>query len=91
MTDQFLTYTQRILQERQLHYGPPEENLVRIAKRWSLTLGQEITPQQVALCMMDVKLARLSHDPEHRDSIMDVAGYAACLNEINRHQEEQDL
>jgi hypothetical protein len=88
MTDQFLAYTQRILEERQLHYGPPEDNLSRIAKRWSLTLEREVTPQQVALCMIDVKLARLIHDPGHRDSIMDLAGYAACLNEINRHQEE---
>ena len=53
-----------------------------IAARWSMTLGVQITPAQVALCMIDVKLARLAHDPAHADSAIDVAGYAALLREV---------
>lgn len=87
--EQFLSHTLRILEDRHHSYGPPEENLTLIAKRWSSTLGHDITPQQVALCMLDVKIARLIHDPGHRDSLMDIAGYAACLNEINSYQEER--
>jgi hypothetical protein len=34
------------------------------------------------LCLIDPKLAQLAHDPTHRDSLVDVAGYAACLGEI---------
>jgi hypothetical protein len=88
--ESFVSHIYHILNKRQQMYGPPEDNLMRIAKRWSLTLGQEITPQQAALCMLDVKLARLTRDPGHYDSIMDVVGYAACLDEINRYQEEAD-
>jgi hypothetical protein len=37
-----------------------------------------------ALCLIDLKLARLTRDPSHLDSIVDVAGYAACLREVTR-------
>jgi hypothetical protein len=49
-----------------------------------LTLGVEVSPAQVALCLIDLKLARLIRDPSHLDSIADVAGYAACLREVTR-------
>ena len=37
--------------------------MAAIAARWSATLGREITPAQVVLCLLDLKLARLAHDP----------------------------
>jgi hypothetical protein len=53
-----------------------------IAQRWSITLGQPVTAAQVVLCLIDLKLARLRHDPAHADSILDIAGYAAVLQEV---------
>jgi hypothetical protein len=32
--------------------------------------------------MIDLKMARLVHDPEYRDGVVDVIGYAALLPEI---------
>lgn len=58
--------------------------MAAIAARWSLTLGTSISAQQVVLCMIDLKLARLAHDPQHRDSAIDVIGYAALLPEVNQ-------
>jgi len=55
-----------------------------IAARWSVTLGRPVSPAQVVLCLIDLKLARLAHDPEHEDSRIDVAGYAALLAEVTR-------
>ena len=52
-----------------------------VAKRWSLVLGVEVTPAQAMLCLIDLKVARLTHDPRHLDSITDIAGYAGCLGE----------
>ena len=49
---------------------------------WSSTLGREVTPAQVVLCLLDLKLARLAHDPTHEDSAVDVCGYAALLREL---------
>jgi hypothetical protein len=45
-------------------------------------LSFEVEPEQVALCMVGVKLARLSHNWSHADSIRDVAGYAAILSKL---------
>ena len=56
--------------------------MAAIAARWSLTLGHPVSPAQVVLCMIDLKLARLTHDPAYRDSIVDVVGYAALLPEV---------
>lgn len=70
--------------DRRRRYGRATELFDVIARRWSVTLGVSVTPAQVALCMIDVKVARLGHDPRNGDSTVDVAGYAACLHEIAR-------
>ena len=54
----------------------------RVAVRWSQVLGVRVTARQVAVCLIDLKLARLTHDPRHLDSITDIAGYAGCLAEV---------
>ena len=71
-----------VLAQRNAAYGDPAHSLAVIAARWSLTLGRQITPAQVALCMIDLKLARLGHDPTHADSVIDVIGYAALISEV---------
>jgi len=77
-----LGHTAKVLEERRDDYGDPAEQFCAIADRWSITLGTPITPSQVALCMIDLKLARLAYDPGHVDSIVDVIGYAALLREV---------
>jgi hypothetical protein len=34
--------------------------------------------------MIDLKLERLTNNPAHKDSIVDIAGYAAVLHEVTR-------
>lgn len=41
-------------------------------------LKREFTAQDVALMMIAVKLSRLTNKPDHRDSCVDIAGYAEC-------------
>ena len=77
-----LQHTANVVEHRERIYGPPAESFEIIAARWSLVLGIEVTPAQVALCLIDLKLARLTRDPSHLDSIVDVAGYAAILSEV---------
>jgi len=79
-----LQHAAGVIEHRERVYGPPSESFDAIAARWSLVLGVPVTPAQVALCLIDLKLARLSRDPSHLDSIVDVAGYAACLREVTR-------
>ena len=79
-----LQHAAGVVEQRERIYGPPEALFAQIAARWSLVLGANVSPVQVALCLIDLKLARLVRDPSHLDSIVDVAGYAACLREVTR-------
>ena len=52
-----------IIAERGAAYGDAAASMSAVAARWSITLGYPVTPAQVVLCMIDLKLARLAHDP----------------------------
>ena len=80
--EKFLKHVANVIAERSSQYGDASSNMAAIASRWSATLGREITPAQVVLCLLDLKLARLAHDPSHEDSAIDVCGYAALLREV---------
>lgn len=69
--------------DRQQEYGPAGENFQNIADMWSVVLKTEVTKEQVALCMMQVKIARLMNTPNHFDSWMDIAGYAGCKEKMD--------
>ena len=73
-----------VVANRRAAYGDPTTSMDLVARRWSITLGRPVTPAQVALCLIDLKLARLAHDPTHLDSIVDIAGYAAVLREVTK-------
>jgi hypothetical protein len=80
--EMFLKHVANVIAERSTQYGDASTNMAAIATRWSATLGREISPAQVVLCLLDVKLARLAYDPNHEDSAVDVCGYAALLREL---------
>ena len=78
----FLKHVAQVIAERSAQYGDAATNMSAIATRWSAMLGREVTPAQVVLCLLDLKLARLAHDPTHEDSAVDVCGYAALPREL---------
>ena len=80
----FLRHVANVIAERGTLYGEAASSMAAIARRWSATLGTEITAAQVVLCLLDLKLARLAHDPTHEDSAVDVCGYAALLHELTQ-------
>ena len=81
----FLRHVAQVIAERSVQYGDAGSNMSAIARRWSATLGREISPAQVVICLLDLKLARLAHE----DSVVDVCGYAALLAEITRTTEQE--
>jgi Domain of unknown function (DUF6378) len=81
--EQMLHHVAGIIDERGAVYGDAANSMAAIAARWSITLGHPVTPAQVVLCLIDLKLTRLSHNPKHQDSVCDLAGYAAVLQEVN--------
>jgi Domain of unknown function (DUF6378) len=82
--EQLLEHAAGLVTRRRREYGEPIDLFEHLAQRWALTLGTEVSPAQVVLCLIDLKLARLARDPKHLDSIVDVAGYAAVLREVVR-------
>ena len=82
--EHLLEHAADIVTGRRREYGEPADLFRDIAKRWSLVLGVEVSPAQTVLCMLDVKMARLTRDPRHADSIADLAGYSGVLGEVTR-------
>jgi len=65
--------------DRQAAYGHPYDNFLETARLWSVVLGMNVTPEQVALCMVQVKLAREINVPK-RDNLVDAIGYLLCYD-----------
>lgn len=69
----------RLTADRGSRYSHPSVNFARIAAMWGPIFGMEVTPTQVGLAMIAVKLARLIQTPDDEDSLQDLAGYAATM------------
>ncbi|OMC55403.1 hypothetical protein A5747_13500 [Mycobacterium sp. IS-836] len=77
--------------DREEAYGNMRDNFTRIGKLWEPILGTTVTPEQVALCMNQVKVARLLTSPDHVDSWVDGAGYLALGGEIATEPKKFDF
>jgi Domain of unknown function (DUF6378) len=82
--EQLLEHAAELVNRRRREYGQPADAFEAVATRWSLVFGTKVTAAQVVIALLDLKLTRLSRDPKHLDSIVDVAGYAAVLREVGR-------
>ena len=82
--EMMLKHAASVFADRSQQYGEPRMFFESLAKRWSLTLGRPVTPAQVVRCLIDLKLERLANEPKHQDSIVDIAGYAAVLQEVTQ-------
>ena len=77
------------VKDRGEDYGPIKENFQRIADFWATWLIHRgiisdpllIEPLDVAMMNDLQKTSRLIETPDHEDSIVDKAGYAACYAE----------
>lgn len=77
--------------DRNNQYGPPEQDFERTAILWTTYMnGRRIfEAHDVAVMMALLKISRLSWKPNHPDSWIDLAGYAACGYDITTNKEEQ--
>ncbi|MAN99921.1 DUF6378 domain-containing protein [uncultured Roseovarius sp.] len=74
--------TQAVTVDRAATHGAAEQSFAQIAALWSVRLGVEITPEQVAILLVDLKTVRAWGNPGHFDNWVDIAGYAACGGEV---------
>lgn len=82
---------------RKQDYGETHQNFSQIAMLWHGVLAhklqpdQKIIPEDVALLMIQLKVARLAKFPAHDDSILDIAGYAGCYDVVKKTRSEQGV
>ena len=85
-TSVLLEAQEAVFGERAKTYGHPKENFKRIADLWNAYFVAQypgfgppapvLEPVDVAQMMILMKMARLVETPNHRDSWVDIAGYA---------------
>jgi hypothetical protein len=83
--------------QRQVEYGDTLTNFAQIAMMWQgylapkLRVTSAITPEDVAMCMILLKMARLSKSPDHVDSLVDIAGYAGCTGKLQAERQRGSI
>jgi hypothetical protein len=90
--------------DREKVYGDPGKNIRAIAALWTVYLQQKypdinqpfpvdigfvMSEQDVCAMMRFVKEARLMNTPSHRDSLVDICGYAGVDYRIHEYKEAQ--
>ena len=72
-----------VTRDRAADHGDMEDNFRTIASYWNTHLGIDfIEPQDVAVMMTLLKLARIRQNEKHIDNWIDACGYMACGGEI---------
>lgn len=74
--------------EKQDDYGHPFDDFNRAAKIWEAILGVEVTAEQVALCMVGVKISRQTNVAK-LDNIVDGIGYFLTLAMVQEERLER--
>ncbi len=73
-----------IISERGEDYGNEiENNFERISVLFQYATGHVLTPSDVAVFMVCLKLARIREAPSKRDSYVDALAYMAFASELN--------
>ena len=80
------THHQNILEEandlvsgdRNARYGHPQVAFSQIGRMWTEIVGVPVSAEQVALCLIAMKLCRQIQKPKH-DNLVDMAGYARTI------------
>ena len=78
---------------RQATYSHPFEDYYKVKELFFMMTGIQMTVQNAVTFMICVKLARMATNMQrgdwHRDSVVDAAGYLACLSMVHEHTQNE--
>lgn len=83
-TEILRTANEFITKDRQKTHGQAEDNFSNISRLWSAYLNHPITPQDVAILMVLLKVVRFKGNPSYVDNAIDMCGYSALAGEIGQ-------
>ena len=69
-------------EEKERMYGPFNEGMERAAMIASGATGKTITPQDMYMCLVALKLSRQSYNHKE-DNLLDAVAYLGSLNDYN--------
>ena len=75
--------------DRRQEYGSVSESFSNIALMWSGILDIKVSPKQVALCMITLKIQREKH-LHKRDNLVDICGYAGLIEHLHGTSKKSD-
>jgi len=75
---------------RQDAYGHPFDDFSRTAIGWKMMTGHTFTAEEVALCLIQVKLSR-EVNAHKRDNLVDVCGYVKTLDMVTNEREKRAI
>ncbi|AXH46796.1 hypothetical protein SEA_ACOLYTE_52 [Mycobacterium phage Acolyte] len=86
-----LTTAEEIINgQRAKDYGDARENHERIASLWNAYKQSDtFTPEDVAVMMILLKIARFMENGYHQDTVVDIAGYAGVLEKMQLPKNER--
>ena len=88
--DDIASYAAQLVQkDRNADYDHPLDNFTRIARIWEVILDAPVTAEQVALCMVGVKIGREVHRTK-LDNTVDGIGYFLTLAMVQQERAERE-
>jgi len=75
--------------DRRADYGHPLDDFTRTAHMWQAILGVRVSPEQVGLCMVALKMSRFLNKPKN-DNLVDGAGYFGTIEMIQNEREKRN-
>ena len=82
MNESVLQEAERLINgPRRDAYGDVQSSFEAVARGWADIIGAPVTAEQVALCMVWLKVMREAHSPK-RDNLVDICGYAGLAEKL---------
>ena len=82
MTESVMEEAERLINgDRRTDYGDVHESFMAVAVGWSRIFGTTVTPQQVALAMVWLKIMR-QVNAHKRDNLVDICGYTGLAAKL---------
>lgn len=90
--DVLLEAHQLVTGPRQETYSHPYDDYTKVTEIFRAITGIDLTLDQALLFMVSIKMARLRTNLQkgtlHRDSLVDAAGYLACIAMVDKRRQD---